>query len=126
MESRKGTTQPYVIAYKQFGDTQWMVCQGWIRSEDAEDFRQYFVTLPGCEDFYIVPSPPLNNALLMLNKVRSDCEGSQSSALASVRQLGERKAVVQRFLKRHRRQTRSEDSEEAERKAEFERITDEL
>jgi hypothetical protein len=112
----KSTRQCHIVLYKRLGETQWTIRHGWIPTEDGESLRQYFATLPTCEEFYVVPSEPQNNTLQMFGDIRMEFENRKDDCVSTSKQLEERKAVTARLLSRNKARVKQEDQGETERR----------
>ena len=119
----KQTRQCHIVLYKRLGDRRWTIRHGWIPTNDGESLRQYLSTLPTCEEFYVVPSEPRNNTLLMFAEIRSEFENHENDDGATSKQLEERQAVTQQLLRRNRARVKEEDHAEAERREQLRQIT---
>jgi hypothetical protein len=120
--SMKPTRQCHIVLYRQRGETQWTIRHGWIPTDDAESLRQYFATLPDCDESYVVASEPVNNTLQMFGEIRSDLE-NKTGVLTTSNHLAERKAVTEQLLRRNKTRVKAEDLAEAEVREQLQHIT---
>jgi hypothetical protein len=106
--------QCHIVLYKRLGEAQWTVRHGWIPTDDGDSLRQYLSTLPGCLEFYVVKSEPLNNAVLLFSEVQEDFRNHENDKTATPAQFGQRKAVIKQLLRRNKARLTEEDKAEAE------------
>jgi hypothetical protein len=122
MESMKSIRQCHIVLYKRLGETQWTIRHGWIPTEDGESLRQYFSTLPTCEEFYVVPSEPRNNTLQMFGEIRTEFENPKDDCVSTPKQLEDRKTVTAQLLRRNKARVKQEDQGETERREQLRQI----
>jgi hypothetical protein len=118
----KSTRQCHIVLYKRLGEAQWTIRHGWIPTEDGESLRQYFSTLPECEEFYVAVSEPRNNTLQMFGEIRMDFENPKDDCVSTSKQLEERKAVTAELLRRNKARVKQEDQGETERREQLRQI----